>query len=185
MRQLLHLQQIVAATDAVPVEGNVRVAGGLGSCGDHDAGGGDLARGLWSALDRVQQPQRVRVPELGAGVEDIDFVAHQLVARHVDLMADDVLGPELQILHGDVLFDGVGRAIQAAQSIAGEVQDGFPQGLARDRARVDAHPADHRFALDHRHAPVELGRLDGCALAGWARADHQHVVGEVRHSAPR
>jgi hypothetical protein len=40
-------------------------------------------------------------------------------------------------------------------------------------AGVRAHPAERLAAIDHGHAPAELGSLDGSLLASGTGADHQ------------
>ena len=110
----------------------------------------------------------MRIDKRSFGAENFNVIAHQLVARHVHLMADHVVGAEHQVLHGDVLLDGVRRTVQATQPVARQVQGCFTQRLAGDGARVDAHAADHGFALDQCDALVQLGGLNGGALAGRA-----------------
>ena len=141
-------QNVVAAADALPIEGDVRVARGFGAGGDHDLAGGDVTHRARAVLVDVGQADGVRIDERRLGGEHLDLVAHQLVARDVDLVAHDVIGAEQQILHGDVLLDRVRRAVQTAQPIARQMQDRLAQGLARNRAGVDAHAADDRLALD-------------------------------------
>src|SRR5262249_43819681 len=75
-----------------------------------------------------------------------------------------------------VLLDRVGRAVDAALAVPGEVEHRLAQGLAGDGAGVDAHAAHHRLALHDGHALIQLGRLDGRPLAGRAGTDDQHIV---------
>src|SRR5262245_38492777 len=103
------------------------------------------------------------------------------MARHVNLVADHVVGSEQQVAHSDILFDSVRRTVQPALAVAREVQGGLAQGLAEDGAGVDANATRDGFALDDRHTLAELGTLDGRALSGRPGADHHQIVLEVRH----
>ena len=58
---------------------------------------------------------------------------------------------------------------------AGQVQHGLAQRLGRDRAGVDADPADHAPPFDHRDLPAELGGGDGGLLAAGAGPEHEQV----------
>jgi hypothetical protein len=59
----------------------------------------------------------------------VDSVAHQLVAHHVDFLADHVLGPRQQVGRGDPVFHPVARAIELALIHPGEVKHGLAQRL--------------------------------------------------------
>jgi len=121
----------------------------------------------------------VRVDEAAGAGHDRDPVAGQLAAHHVHLTADHVGGPGGQVGDGDLVLDPVALPVHLPLVQTGQVEDRLAQGLGRDRARVQAHTADHVLALDDRHPPLELRRSDGRLLATRPRADHQHV--EVVH----
>jgi hypothetical protein len=59
------------------------------------------------------------------------------------------------------------------------MQDSFAHRLARDGAGVNAYATDHFPFLNQRHPLPALGALDGCALSGGSRSDHDEVV--LRH----
>ena len=85
--------------------------------------------------------------------------------------ADDLVGPEDEVLHPDVVAVGVRRAEEAAVAVAAEGDGRLAQRLRRDRARAHADAADVGLALDQRDALAELGGLDGGALAARPRSD--------------
>jgi len=154
-------------------EGDVWVAGRRGASSDDDVGGAYVA--LPPAV-HVSDPEGMRPHKRAFRGQHFDAVAHQLVARDVNFVADHMVGAEQQVIHRDVLLDGVRRAVHPALAVAGEVQHGLAQRLAGGGPAVDAHPADHGFALDEGHALVQFGSLDRRALSGRAGADHHHVV---------
>ncbi len=124
---------------------------------------------------------RVVVDEPGPARDQRHPVPGQLVPDHFDLPSDDVMGPSGQVLHGDVLFHRVALPVEVTLRHAGEVENGFSQGLGRDRAGVDADASDDVAALDDRGPPSELRRCDGGLLAAGTAPDHQQVI--VAHIA--
>ena len=100
------------------------------------------------------------------------------MAHHVDFVLDHPIGADQQILDRDVLFDGVGGAIELARAIPGQFEHHLAQGLGRNCAKIDAAPTDHGLPLDHGDFFVELRALDRRPLAGRPGADHQKIVVE-------
>ena len=149
--------------------------GGPGAGGDHDLVRGGPADPALAAVHF----HGVRVEEAARAGHGRDPVAGQLAAHHVHLAADHVGGPGGQVGDGDLVLDPVALPVHLPLVQAGQVENRLAQGLGRDRARVQAHAADHVLALDDPHSPLELRRGDGSLLAARARADHQHV--EVVH----
>jgi hypothetical protein len=182
-RQPVELQDVVAGEDLLAVERDMAVARRLGAGCDDDLVRRDRAGG--GAVD-VLEPQLLRPAEHRGRRDQLDPVAHQLVAGHVDLVLDDLVGAHQQVLHRDVLLDRVGRAVEFARAVARQLQHRFAQRLRRDCAEVDADPAEHGGALDDRDPLVELCALDRRPLAGRAGADHQEVVVvALRHRFPQ
>jgi hypothetical protein len=149
--------------------------------GDHDLVRGD---GVVVPAGRSVHGDGVRVLELGGAAEDVDVVAYELVADHLDLVPDDVLGARHQVRDGDLGLDPVARAVHVPLGEAGQVQHGLAQRLRRDGARVDADAADHVPALGDGDALAELRRRDRGLLSARPRTDHQQVV-VVHRPSPR
>jgi hypothetical protein len=59
----------------------------------------------------------------------VDSVSHQLVAHHVDFLADHMVGPRQQVRRGDPVFHAVARSVKLALIHAGEVKHGLAQRL--------------------------------------------------------
>ena len=101
--------------------------------------GADLARPAVAVIDL----DGVRAGEARGPGEDRDPVAGQLAAHHVVLPADHVLGPGGQVGDGDLVLDPVALPVHLPLVQAGQVQHRLPERLGRDRAGVQAHPAEH------------------------------------------
>ena len=67
-----------------------------------------------SRAARVFDGDGVRVDEAAVPDQQVDPVAHQLVAHHVDFLADDVLGSGQQVGRGDPILDAVARPVELA-----------------------------------------------------------------------
>src|SRR5271163_4789770 len=181
--QPIEMENIVAGEDLLPVERNMRVAGGLGSSGDDDLAGLDYARGA-----AVHMVEANRIPP-GKGSlrgEQLDIITHQLMASDVEFVIDYPVGPGQQILDCDVLLHRVGGAIKFSRAIAGQLENRLAQSLGRDCAEIDAASANNRFSLDDRDFLVELGALDGGTLTRRPRTDHQEIIIErvLGHALP-
>src|SRR5690606_13718090 len=124
----------------------------------------------------------VLVLEAGGAGDDLDVVAQQLVADHLDLAPDHVLGARQQVGDRDVALDPVARAVQVALGEPGEVEDRLPQRLGRDRAGVDADAAHHAPAFRHADALAQLRGRDRGLLPARAGSDDEQVV--VVHATP-
>ena len=97
-----------------------------------------------AAVD-VVEANRIRRGKGSLRGEQLDIVAHQLMASDVKLVMNYPVGPRQQILDRDVLLYGVGCAIKFPGAIAGKLEDCFAQGFRGDRAEIDAAPADTAF----------------------------------------
>ena len=129
-----------------------------------------------SARFGVLDQHGVLVDEAAVPDVELDAVAHQLAADHVDFLADDVLGAGQQVGGGDLLLDAVAGAVELTLAHAGEVDDRLAQRLGRDGPGVDADAAEHPAPLDDRHRLAELGRRDGGLLTAGTRTDDDEVV---------
>lgn len=175
---LSRVQHVVAQEYTFTVERDMRHGRGSRSSGDHDGGRRYLA------MRRPVQggkSQSMGVDERRLRGDQLDAVAHQLVAHNVDLMSHDVLGPEQQVLHADVLLDRVRLSVQFALAVSGEIKRRLTKSLTRDRPRVEHDPADDVVPLDERHALIDLRGLHRSTLAGWARPDYHYVVIVLSH----
>lgn len=136
-----------------------------GASGDDDVVAGD--GGLFPA-GLVLHEDGVRVDEPAMAHDQIDAVTHQLVAHHVDFLADHVLGPRQQVGRGDPVLHAVACAVQLALVHAGEVEHSLTQRFGWDRACVDADAAEHSAAFDDGHGLAQLRRGDGGFLSARA-----------------
>src|SRR6516162_11054757 len=106
------------------------------------------------------------------------------MAGHIELVLDHPVGAEQQILHRDVLLDGVGSAIKFPRAVPAQFKRRLAQGLGRDRAEIDATAAEHGLSFDYRDLLVELRTLDCGALPGRPGANHQKIVVESLSGHP-
>ncbi len=173
VRDVVETQDFVAGEDALTVKRDVGHARGLRADGDDDMLGGEV---VFATLVHVANTHRVRIDEFGVGGDQVHIVAVELVADDVDLVADDVVGAEEQVFHGDALFDGVGRAVERALPVAGQIEHSLAQRFAGDGAGVGRHAAHDRPSLDDGDALAQLGRLNRGALPRRAGPDDEHIV---------
>jgi hypothetical protein len=61
-------------------------------------------------------------------------------ADGVQLQTNDMLDTKRQVVHGNAVFQAVGGAVDAVEPMSCEVQDGFPQGFARDGTGMQTTP---------------------------------------------
>ena len=174
-RQPIELQHVVTGENPLSIERDMRVAGGFRPGGDDDLLCLDRAGG--GAVD-VVEADGVRRDKGCRRRDQLDIIAPQLVAGDVDLVLDHPVGAKQQILHRDVLFDGIGGAVKFPRTIAAKFERRLAQGLGRDRAEIDAAPAEHGPSFDDRDFLVELGALDRRALPGRPGTDHQKIIVE-------
>ncbi|MCO5546658.1 hypothetical protein L7F22_000092 [Adiantum nelumboides] len=173
VRDPAQLQHLVGVDDVLAVERDGVRAGRAGPGRDDEVRGGDL---VVVTPPRPLDDDGVRVGEARRPGQDVDVVAHQLVAHHLDLTADHVLGARQQVSYGDLGLDPVAGPVHLPLGEPGQVEDGLAQGLRRDRAGVDADPAHHVAAVGHRHPLPELRRRDRGLLPTRPGADHHQVV---------
>ena len=178
LRQTVHQKDVVAGEDAAPVQRHPGIAHRFGSHRQQHLVGGDLPHAR--AVAEIE-PQSMRVLKRSLRMRQLDVVALQLMAHHVDFMADHRVDPKEQVLQGDFFLDLVGLAVDRVFAIAGEIEHRLAHGLARNRADVHAGSADDRLALDDHHALAQLGRLNRGVMTRRAGPDRYKVIFEVSH----
>src|SRR5262249_40365550 len=87
-----------------------------------------------------------------------------------------MLYPKRQVRHGDLFLDAIVDAIDALVMIARKMQHGFAKRLAGNRSRVDAHASDDIAPLDNSYTFAHLRALNGGALSGRTRTDHDQII---------
>src|SRR5436309_1436054 len=102
--------------------------------------------------------------------------------HHLPLALHDEAGAHQQVLGADLRLDPERISVERALPQAREVDHGFAQGLARDRAAVDRH-STQLVAFHDGNLLSQLGGLDGRTLPRGAAADDHHV--EILHAPPR
>ena len=107
------------------------------------------------------------------------MVQREILEDAPALHLDDFAFVVHEIVDGEIFFQRVVDAVEAALLQAGEIEGRFAQRFAGDRAGVDATAADVLGALDDRHALAEVGGLSAGFFASGAAADHDQVE-EIR-----
>jgi hypothetical protein len=128
---------------------------------ENDFLGGDFALGM---VVQRGETQGMRIFERGSALDDVDAVSLKLMPGDVDLVFDHLVRAEQQVTHRDVVFNRIGRAVDAAFAVAGEMKHRFAQGLTGNGARIDADAADHCAVFRYRCSLSQLGRLNCGAL---------------------
>src|SRR6185312_477757 len=102
----------------------------------------------------------MRIDETRGADERRDAIAAQLVVDDFDLAFDDPLDAVREVAGRDAVADDVILAVERALAKAGEVENGFAEGLAGDRAGVNAHTTGHLSPIDDGDALPELRGRD-------------------------
>ena len=168
--ELAQAEDAVGSDERLPIGHDPARQGRLGAGGDDHHLRLDLHR-----LRRPLCDEMMRIEEAGGAVDDHDAVPAHLVADHLDLAPDHVVAAEEKILHRDLLFQGVGGAVEAPLLETGQVEDRLAEGLGGDRAGVDADAADDLPPFANADPPAELGGLDGGVVPGRAGSDDEDV----------
>ena len=108
-------------------------------------------------------------------MNDAHAIALQLVLDDFDFVLDGDAETLEQVLRGDVRLHAVAATVDAFFAPAAQIQHGFAQRLAGDRAGMCGDAADDLAALDDGRPLAELGCLDGGALATGTAADNQQI----------
>ena len=166
LRNLRHVQDLVAIDDVAPVDRHFGRCRRLGSGGDDDRfGAARSARRASSSTRTVCGSMKLAI-----AADQLDIVARQLRLDDVHFGLDHMLDAECQVGHRDLFFDAIVDAVDVLVVIAGKMEHGFAEGLAGNCAGVDTHPAHHFTALDQSDALAHLRALNGRALSGRARS---------------
>src|SRR5882762_4325477 len=80
-----------------------------------------------------------------------------------------------EIVDGEIFFERIVNAIEAALLKSGKIEGGFAEGLAGDGAGVDATATHVLSALDDGNALPKVGSLGAALFAGRPAADHKEV----------
>src|ERR1700756_103402 len=151
------MESVVAGEDSPAVQRDVRVAGVFAADGQNDVMGPNGAGG--PPIDIVET-NGVPTEKARFGPYELDVVAPQLMTHHIDLMLDHPVGADQEILHRDVLLDGVGGSVEFAGAVPRKLEHNLAKGFGGNGAEVDAAAAQDGFPLDHCDFFVELRTLD-------------------------
>ena len=103
---------------------------GARAAGDEDALGGDGTWPLGVSTSRVCGSAKRAVP-----CDGLDAVALELAAHHLGLAVEHGSHPRREVRHRDPVLEGVVPAVEGPLAEAREIEDGFPEGLAREWSR--------------------------------------------------
>ena len=149
--------------------------------GDHDVGGRDLrACPCSDAIASVCGSTNAASPAI-----TVTSLRRSCVLDHLDLAADHAVDAREQLRARRPPVEPRPRQAIALARDARVHDDGLAQGLARDRAGLDADAADAPAPLDDRRPLPELRRLHRRALAGRPAARRDEVEVEGRTHRPR
>ena len=166
-----HAEDLIAVDDGAVVERHQRRDGRLGA-GRED----DVLGFVFLLASRAADLDAARIEKARGAGDDVDAVARELGANHVDFCFDDVERAEGEIGHGDGFLHPVVDAINALVLIAGKMQDGFANGLAGNGAGVDGGAADDFEFFNQSGALAEFCGLDGGALACGSGTHDDEIV---------
>jgi hypothetical protein len=119
---------------------------------------------------------------LRRALENLDAVAAKLRANDFRFAGNDGADAEGKILDGNVILATVIIAVESADRVAGELEDGFSDTFAGDRSGVNADAADHERAVHDGNALAEFRGADRAFLPGWAAADYDEVEVGFSHA---
>lgn len=170
-RQPLDAKQVVTVHDSVSIHGHPVGTVRLRPRSDENLVGivvDHLAR-------RHRDSYLIRAEERGTAVHQTNAVAVQLIADDLDLVPGRVLESLSQVVDRNVALQSVPLTVERTLSPAGQVEHGLAKRLARDRARMNRHTADHRALFDDHGLLAELGSLNRRFLACGAASDHEKI----------
>src|SRR5262249_14205546 len=118
----------------------------------------------------------IRTQEVSCTFEHCDLVAAQLRLDDFNLAGHDGVGAEDQVLHGNLVFDGVAAAVERALPKSAQIKDRFTASFAGDGAGVYADATNGTFFLNDSDLLAQFGRTDGALLSGRTAADYNEIV---------
>jgi hypothetical protein len=177
LRDAVDAGNLIGIDDVLAVEGNVRAVRRARAASDQKMAGPQER-----FLAVVYDFDCVRIDKLREALKDCDVVALELRVNHFRFARDDRLYPRREFLDGNIAIRVV--AVDALHGRAGELKDRFAHGLARDRARVDAHAAHHQGAVDDGDALAHFCRANRAFLPGRTAADHNEIKLWFCHASP-
>src|SRR6266849_4275512 len=80
-----------------------------------------------------------------------------------------------EVVNGKIFLERIVDAVETALLQAREIQRGFAERLAGNRAGIDTTAAHMLAALDDGHAFAKIGGLRAGLLAGWTAADDDQI----------
>ena len=169
-------EHLIAVDDVPSIGRDLGIHRGLGARGDDHVPGFQFVEAA-----RVFDPDMAFAGEDAQAVVQLHTVALQLVLENGGLIFDHPRDPEIQVLHGDVVFYVVIGAVKRLVVETRKVQHSLAHCLARNGTGVDADASNDTLLFNHRHPFSGLGRLDCGSLPTRPRADdHQIILLHVR-----
>ena len=122
----------------------------------------------------------VRVFEGSLAANELDLVERKIFQDALALHVHDFALVVHEIVDGEIFFQRIIDAVEAALIESGEIKRGFAKGLAGNGAGVDAASAHVLGAFDDGYAFAEVGGLGAALFAGRAAADDDEVESVTR-----
>src|SRR5262249_12284590 len=144
---------------------------GTSATGDQEVGSADDLRTFFSGNFGA-----IRIQEAGCAFKHGYLIAAQLGLDDFNLAGHDGIGAEDQVLHGNLVFDGVAAAVERALAKSAQIKDRFTESFAGDGAGVYADATNGTFFLNDSDLLAQFGRTDGALLSGRTAADYNEIV---------
>ena len=164
----VHLQKSVGVKGVDVVENDFRRSMRLGAGGDEN----DVALQTACAI-RAGDSNGVSIFKRSLAANQLDFVQLKVFQDAAAFHVHDFSLVVHEVVHGQIFFQRIIDAVEAALLQAGEIKCGFAQGLAGNGAGIDAASAHVRGALEHGDAFAKIGGLGASLFPGGAAANHQ------------
>src|SRR6266849_2816098 len=147
----------------------------LGAGGDEDDVSFQAARASGTGDDNG-----VRVFKRGLAADKLDFVEHKIFQDALAFHVHDFTLMMHEIVDGEIFFERIVDAVEAALLEPGKIESGFAQGLTGNGAGVDATSAHVLGAFDDGDALAEVRGLSAALFTGRPAADHDQVESVTR-----